>query len=312
MAVRPPPKAELTLRRALFAYGLLVFTMSIWASAFAGIRFMLGEISPMSLTVLRMVIAACTLLVVGLVGRIGLPRREDLGRLIAAALFGFTIYHLLLNLGTAHIKAGQASFIIATIPIWTSLLAARYLREKISARVIVGLAIGMAGVGFMSLSRGDANIGLGSLLVLLAAMCAAANMVLSKGLLERYRAIDFAVYATIAGCLPLLVYAPWAWAEVRLMSPTAWLVGLYLGIIPIGLGYWLSNVALAILPAGRAAQMLLLVPPMSALIAWLFIDEVPSTRLIVGGPLIMLGVLLGNVRANGRKSVKPLIASASE
>ncbi|MFU8803320.1 MAG: DMT family transporter [Bradymonadaceae bacterium] len=291
--------------RIALAYGVMIFTMIIWASSFAGIRYVLREISPMALTVTRLGIASVFLFGVALVLRVPIPRREDWWRLLWCALLGFSIYHFLLNAGAAHITAGQASFIVATIPIWTTLLAGRFLKETITGRTWLGLAIGLGGVGYMSLEPGDASVSWGSFLVLLCAVCAAGNMTLTKDLLGRYRAIDISIYATVIGSLPLLLHLPWTFLEVREMSITAWWVTIYLAVIPIGLGYWLSSIALSILPASRASQMLLLVPPIAAVIAWFFIGEVPSTRLFVGGPLIVAGVLVGAVRGRRRPRYRP-------
>src|SRR5690606_13216193 len=108
-------------------------------SAFSGIRYMLEFLSPMSFTVLRMLIAAATMLVVGVACGVKMPRREDLPAIVSAAVLGFAGYHLLLNLGSTYVSAGQASFIIATTPVWTALLAARFLRETLTMRVVGGL-----------------------------------------------------------------------------------------------------------------------------------------------------------------------------
>ena len=280
------------------AYGVLFFTMFTWASAFAGIRFVLRQLDPMSMTAIRLFSAAGFMILVGLVLRVPMPDRQDWSRLLAAAFLGFSIYHYLLNLGTATITAGQASFIIATIPIWTALLASRFLAEKLSVKNWLGLLLGLVGVGLMSLDfSGNGNgIGIGSWLVLGSAICAGANIVISKDLLLRYRAIDVAAYATIIGALPFLLHIPWTWTASAELDQMGWLVLLYLGLVPIGLGYWLSSIALAALPASRVAQMLLLIPPMAAIIAWLTIGEPPSKMLFVGGPLIVVGVIMGRRR----------------
>ncbi len=300
MNVRRDINLSSTARRNLFAYVLLLVTMVMWASAFSGIRYMLDFMTPMSFTVLRMMIAAATMLVVGLVRGVKLPAREDLKYVVAAAILGFSGYHLLLNLGATYISAGQASFIIATTPVWTAVLAARFLRETITMRIASGLAVSLLGVSIISLLGMDVSVSVGVIFVLLAALCDAIYTILSKGLLERYRAIDFAVYSTLIGCMPMVAYLPWAWPEMEALSKNAWLVVIYLGVVPVSLGYWLSNIALSILPATRATQMMLLVPVIAAVIAWLVLGEQPGMQMLIGGPLILLGVLVGNMQ--GRRS----------
>lgn len=277
------------------AYALLIITMVIWASAFAGLRFVLRELDAVTLTVLRMLFATGALLGVGLLLKTPLPDRRDWPDVLGTGIMGFTLYHLALNYGLKFITAGQGAFIIATIPIWTTLLAARFLDEKITGKTWVGLALGLLGVGYMSLEPGKMSISAGSFIVLFSALCAGGNMVLQKRLLRRYRALDVSVYATVVGTLPLLFFVPAGWSAIGELSTTGWLVTAYLGIVPIALGYFLSAVAMAALPANRTAQMLLLIPPIAAVIAWLTIGEEPGTKLWVGGPLILLGVLLGNL-----------------
>jgi drug/metabolite transporter (DMT)-like permease len=269
--------------------------MVIWASAFAGLRFVLRELDSVTMTALRMVIASAALISVGLIFKTPLPDKRDLPEVIGTGILGFTLYHLFLNLGLETVSAGQGAFIIATIPIWTTLLAARFLDETITIKTWVGLGLGLAGVGYMSLEPGKVGFSVGSLMVLSAALCAGGNFILQKRLLARYRAVDVSVYATVVGTVPLLVFIPFSADAIVGLSNTGWLVLAYLGIVPIALGYFLSAVALNALPANRTSQMLLLVPPIASVIAWLTIGEEPGTKLWVGGPLILVGVLVGNV-----------------
>lgn len=283
------------------AYVLLIITMIIWASAFAGLRFVLRELDAVTLTVLRMLFATGALVGVGLLLKTPLPEKRDLPDVLATGVMGFTLYHLALNYGLKFITAGQGAFIIATIPIWTSILAARFLDEKVTAKTWAGMALGLAGVGYMSLEPGKMSISGGSFIVLFSALCAGGNMVVQKRLLRRYRALDVSVYATVVGTVPLLIFLPGGWDAIGQLSTTGWLVTAYLGVVPIALGYFLSAVAMAALPASRTAQMLLLVPPIAAVIAWLTIGEEPGTKLWVGGPMILLGVLLGNLERRRKK-----------
>ncbi len=298
MSISDPPEASPTLPTVSprTAYAILLFTMVIWASAFAGIRYVLRQIDPMSMTALRLFAAAAFMIVAAAILRVPVPHRRDWPRLIAAGLLGFSVYHYLLNLGSVTVTAGQASFIISTIPIWTAILAWRFLGEKLTPKNWLGLLLGLTGVGLMSIDPSQVSIGFGSWIVLGAAICAGINIVITKDLLLRYRALDVAAYAAVIGALPFLFHLPWTWTASAELDLAGWLVILYLGVIPIGLGYWLSSIALAALPANRVAQMLLLIPPLAAVIAWLTIDESPTTMLFVGGPLILIGVILGRNR----------------
>lgn len=284
------------------AYALLMITMVIWASSFAALRFVLRELDPWSMTLLRMLFGTGALLVAGAALKTPMPDRRDLPEILGAGILGFTLYHLLLNYGLEFVTAGQGAFIISTIPIWTTLLAWKFLGERITIRTWIGLALGLSGVAYMSLDPDKLSISHGSLLVLFAAICAGGNFILQKRLLSRYRALDVSIYACVVGTIPLLVFLPGGWQSITELSTAGWWVVAYLGLVPIALGYFLSTVALNALPANRTSQMLLLVPPIAAVIAWLTIGEEPGTRLWVGGPLILLGVLVGNLERRRRSS----------
>ena len=286
------------------AYGLMGLTVLIWSSAYPGIRVMLEVLDAATLTSIRLLIASLTLLGIGLVRGMRPVHRADLPRVAAAGLLGFSVYHLALNYGMRHVSAGQGSFISATIPIWTAVLAWRFLGERIAPRIWAGLGLGLVGVGVMSVGRGaTADVSAGAALVLLSAMCGGANIVLQKGLLGRYRALDVSIQVVVVGTLPLLGLLPFGLGRLARMDLHHWLVLLYLGMIPVGVGYYLSAVALSVLPAYRNAQMLLLIPGLSAIIAWFWIGERPGVSVLIGGGLVLLGVLLGG-RAFVRRKEK--------
>ena len=277
------------------AYGLALFTMVIWGSAFAGIRFVRAELDWVTLTMLRLAFAAGALLVAGKVVGTPFPDRRDWLKILGAGILGFTLYHLALNYGMGKLTAGQGAFVISTIPIWTSLLAWQFLDERITIRTWLGMLLGLTGVGIISLNFERLTVQPETFVVLFAAACVGANIVLQKDLLKRYRAVDVAVYATTVGAIPLLLWLPWSIDPLSDLSRARWATIAYLGLGPIALGYFLYQVTLNALDASKASQMQLLIPPIAALIAWFAIDEEPGLRLLIGGPVILIGVLLGNL-----------------
>lgn len=291
-----PRTPETDDRRGL-AYGLLLATMTIWASAFPGIKFVLRQIDPYALAMLRLMFASTALGIAAWWMEAPLPKKRDVPALFATGFLGFAAYHSLLNFGLSFddVSAGQGSFIISTVPIWTTLLAWQFLREVITLRTWLALALGLGGVGLISLDPDSLALSLGSPIILVAAMSAASNIVIQKQLLERYSALHVSIYATILGTIPLLAFLPFSIEDIAALDAAGWSVVAYLGLVPIALGYFLNATALSILPANRTSQFLLLIPPMATLIAWLTLGEIPSTQLYIGGPMILGGVLLGQL-----------------
>src|SRR5215211_2241881 len=94
------------------------------ASAYAAIGAGLASYSPGPLALLRMLFASVVLALYAIPGRLRLPEARDVPVALLAGLFAFALYNVALNYGQISASAGAASLIIASIPIFTALLAA--------------------------------------------------------------------------------------------------------------------------------------------------------------------------------------------
>ena len=100
-----------------------VITVTLWASAFVGIRAALGSYSPGQLVLLRFLVASIVLIGYACCVRMPLPMLRDVPQIVLLGLSGITIYNLALNYGETQVTAGVASFIVGTVPIWTGLIS---------------------------------------------------------------------------------------------------------------------------------------------------------------------------------------------
>lgn len=170
------------------------------ASAYAAIGDALGAYSPGPLALLRMLVASAVLAVYATISRMRLPEARDLPAVALAGLFAFALYNLALNSGQVTASAGVASLIIASIPIFTALLAAAFLGERLDTLGWSGIAVGFVGVALITVGeRGGFGINPGALLVLLAAVSASVYFAFQKPYLEKYGSLRFTAYAIWAG-----------------------------------------------------------------------------------------------------------------
>jgi drug/metabolite transporter (DMT)-like permease len=141
------------------------------ASAYAAIGDALGSYSPGPLALLRMLVASVTFAAFAAFSGMRLPEIRDLPAAVLAGLLAFAIYNVALNYGQITASAGVASLIIASIPLFTALLAVGFLGENLGARGWFGIAVGFLGVAMITLGgEGGFGINAGALLVLLAAI----------------------------------------------------------------------------------------------------------------------------------------------
>ena len=262
-----------------------------WATAWVSIRVAVTAYTPAQLALGRYLIASAILLPLILARR---PRfkKSDWPRIVGAGLFGFTLYNLSLNAGEATITAGASALIGSTIPILSILSARIFLGERVNNRVWGGSAVALAGVALIAWGEERGlGFGVGAFLVLGAAMCAAIYNTLQKPLLAKYAALDVTSVAIFCGTILLIPLGSGLVQAVKTAPLVPTLNLLLLGAFPGALGYVLWMWCLAQMPVARLMNYLYLVAPLSILLGWLFLHELPSGLALIGGTITLAGVV---------------------
>jgi drug/metabolite transporter (DMT)-like permease len=281
-------------RGVLLALGV---TIVIWASAFAAIRAGLEGYTPGHLALLRFLIGSGLLVVYAAATRMPPPAWRDVPAVLLGGFLGFFGYHTGLAFGEVTVEAGAASLIISSVPVFTALLAAAFLGERLGLLGWIGTAVSFCGVALISLGEGG-NFGIdpGALPILLAAVSESLFFVFQKPYLEKYGSLRFTTYAIWAGTLVMLVFAPGLVGAVGEAPPAATLSVVFLGVFPTVVAYLALGYAFARMPASNATSFLYLVPALAFLVAWVWLGEVPTVLSVVGGAVALTGVVLVNTK----------------
>jgi drug/metabolite transporter (DMT)-like permease len=286
----------------------IALALLLWAAAFPGIRAGLRSYGPGELALLRFGTASLVLAVIGAVARIRIPARADLPRIALAGLVGISAYHVALNFGERTVESGAAALIIASAPVFTALFSLRALGERLTGAGWAGVAVSLAGVTVVAFGEsGGVSLNADALLILVAAICYAIYSVVSKKGLAHYSALEFTTYAIWAGTVPLLLFAPGLLRELPVAPLPDTLAGVFLGVFPGAIAYVLWSYGLARMPASVIATFLYFQPLNAAIIAWLWLGEVPALLTVAGGLVAVAGVAIVNARglaaaANGPRS----------
>ncbi|KUY81181.1 DMT family transporter [Burkholderia sp. RF4-BP95] len=285
-------------RLPLVAAGAVAFTIVSWASAFPFIRIGLHGLAPLQLAAARFATAAVLVIAWLAWRRPRLPATGDALRFLVCGLLGIALYNALLNTGEQTVSAGAASFIVNTLPIFTAVLAALFLRERFNRWGWLGSLVSLAGIAVIAHGQpGGLVLGSGSTLILGAALCSASYFVLQRRLIPVYGALPCAAYTLLAGAVLLAPWLPGALVSLGggASRDTA-LAVLVLGVFPAALGYATWTFALGHFGAARAANFLYLTPAVATALSMALTGERPGIETVCGGLLAIAGVILVALR----------------
>jgi drug/metabolite transporter (DMT)-like permease len=209
-------------------------------------------------------------------------------------LLWFAGYNLALNAAERRVDAGTAAMLVNIGPILIAILAGAILHEGFPRALLTGCAVAFSGVvviGLATTEGGNASTA-GVALCLVAACAYAGGVVSQKPVLRHISAMKTTFLCCVIGATACLPFAPELLREVRVAPPSAIAWMLYLGVFPTALAFTTWAYALARSNAGRLAAMTYLVPPLSILMGWLLLGEVPPALAIAGGALCLVGVAI--------------------
>jgi drug/metabolite transporter (DMT)-like permease len=287
--------------RSLLAVAI---TVVAWASAFVVIRYAANDISPGALSLGRLLVASLALSAMMLGRRLVRMSTRECALTALVGIAWFAVYSVALNAGEQHVDAGTASMLIQFAPILIGVLAGILLGEGFPRMLVIGGLVAFAGtliIGFGT-STGEADLA-GVLLVLLSATVYSIAMVAQKVVLRRIPALQVTWLACLIGTVACL---PFAGGLVRDLSvaPTPQILGVvYLGLVPTALAFSTWAYALSHTSAGKLGVTTFVVPPITILLGWLFLSEVPPMLAILGGALSLIGVAIARRPSGPRVSV---------
>jgi drug/metabolite transporter (DMT)-like permease len=273
-----------------------IFAVVLWGSAPVAIRVALAGYGPGQLALLRFGMASVLLALYGVFAGLRRPALADVPALVLAGVVGITIYNVVLNYGLRTVPAATASFLVASTPIWTSLLAVVFLKERLNRIGWAGILVSFLGIALISRERGHGlHFSPGAILIGLNAIAYAVYIILQKRLLRRFNALEFTTYSFWAGSLLLLPFGGGSLTALRTAAPNATWALVFLGIFPAAVANVAWAQAMASVPASRISSFFYLMPVATVVIAWFWLAEIPTALEWVGGALALTGVLMVNV-----------------
>src|SRR5690625_4567967 len=122
---------------------LIISLVVLWGLGWVYMKAVLDYMGPITFNAFRFSIGSVTLLITVWLMKYRLPEKRYWKHLIVVGILQTGTVFLLVMFGLNFVEAGKSSVLLYSMPLWSSLFALKYLREKLSMKQIVGLIIGM-------------------------------------------------------------------------------------------------------------------------------------------------------------------------
>jgi drug/metabolite transporter (DMT)-like permease len=287
-------------------WGALYLTTaaSIWGGTYVASKYVLDYIPPVTLLVMRLVIAG--LILMPFLWASGWPKvkRRHRWLLVSLGFVGFTLSLGLQFWGTKLSTAHNGGLITSASPALITLFAVWLLKERLTW--VNGVALALASAGVLAVigpetghGAGESSLWLGNLMLLGAAVTWALYTVLSKIASRTYSTLAISLYATWSGVaftLPIAYTTEWhsfQWASV---PGLAWWGVAYVGVLSTAVAVYFWVKGFALLDASAGSLFFFAQPLVAAVLGWLLLGETLHGYFFVGAGLIFAGLAVSALR----------------
>ncbi len=267
----------------------------LWSTGFVGAKYGLPYADPFIFLSIRVLIAAGLLLVLVramrmpiLIGKSAIVRSSLIGFFLHACYLGGVFYSIAQGL-----PAGVAAVVTSLQPVLVSLIAVKVLGERLKTIQIAGLLLGLIGVFLVLGPTFDSHIPTAGIVAIVVALIGST----SATLLQKKIGADIPLVAgtayqylfsgVVLGAIAIATQETNITWNLRFTAAFIWLL-LVLSVGAILLLLWLLNTG----SAASVSSLFYLVPPATAIEAYLLFGEKVNTQGFLGIGVTALGVWL--------------------
>lgn len=283
------------------------------SSAALFIRYAQADAPSLVIAAFRLLLAALILAPVALLRHRHELRQRTRWEFFLALLSGtFLAFHFAAWITSLEYTTVASSVVlVSTVPLWVALFSPIFLKESLSRPAIIGMLLALVGGAIITFSdacfwragsircpsisgivQGSALFG--DLLALTGAIMAAAYVMLGRRLRSGMSLVGYVFLVYSMAGVVLLVVNLVVGNSFRGYPAQAYVWMILLALIPQLIGHTSFNWALRYLSAGFVSIALLGEPIGSTILAYFFLEEMPSPIAIIGAILILFGIYLAS------------------
>jgi drug/metabolite transporter (DMT)-like permease len=272
----------------------LVLLSAVWGASFPMIRIAAPVFGPLPMACLRCALAAVVLAALMRITRQAWPARVHWRALTLLATLTVVAPFVLFNWAGLVLPAGYSAVLNATAPLFGVLAGALFKEERLTARKLVGCAVGLGGVALL-VRLGPVVPEWPVLLGVLACTAASASYGFGSILMKRatmaHQPLPASAAVHVAAALVLLLPAA-ATAPAVQWRPDALIALAVLGTVTSGFMYWFSMRLMREISASAATSSAFMIPMFGVSWGALFLGEPVTLGMLPGVALVLVACAL--------------------
>ncbi|MCQ6279508.1 DMT family transporter [Bacillus sp. EB600] len=284
---------------------ILSLVIIMWGSNFVLTKILVEQFPFWSLLFFRNLFATIALIWFVRNSPFIMPRNKQAwGYVLGASVFGVVINNVVFLIGLKYTSPTNASLIMGLTPLVTALISFLVFSVPLNWKQVLGISLGFIGVSLVVLKGAITNLinlsfNIGDFYVAVALLTFSISFIFIKKATDikvSPEIISFYIFAISSICyFPMSVWelTMEGWSELP-TSISPWLLLLYLGVFPLGVGNMLWNRGISVLGPSQSAIFMNGIPLVAAIASLLIVDEPILVLQIVGFFFIGSGVLLGS------------------
>jgi drug/metabolite transporter (DMT)-like permease len=289
------------------AFALFIVVVLAWGINWSVTKQLVQAVPPLWTSAIRSWIALTGLVVIlRSNGRLVVPQAADIPVVLSVALLHMTLFSVLTAAGLRYLPAGKGIVLGYTTPLWVALAAAVAGTEPLTARRLAGTALGLTGLGVIlnpaSLDWADTNVMAGAGMVILAAICWAANIIYIRAHRWIASPLQLLLWQVLVATIVLTAAALAIDGWPHVMWSQRLLLFLYSGLIGTALAYWAMSMVNKSLPALTTSLGTTATPIVGIASAAILLGEPVDLSLAVAAALIVGGIVLNTLAGSGSRS----------
>jgi drug/metabolite transporter (DMT)-like permease len=279
----------------------LIFLAAIWGGSFIFLRVAVPEFGPLLTALLRITLAGAVLVVFAGMTGVAINWRRDLKSFALVGFFAAVLPFSCFSFAAQYLPAAYSALLNSTAPLFGALFSVFYLAERLNARKLAGLALGVAGVAVL-VGAGALVLDAKTLLAAAACLLAAAGYAISSIIVKKtgrprnggsggIHPIAMTAGSMVLGAVILAPSLPFSLPAAMPSMLALWCVA-GLSLLSSGVAQALFIPLIVKIGPTRAMSVSFLIPLFSMLWGFVFLHEAVRPSTLFGGAIVLAAMAL--------------------